>query len=152
MLKPSIISKRAFLTAAGGLGTMLLAGCDQITESETARGVFDSAEPLNRAIQGALGPQALAAEFPEPIFRPLSGPTAQRNRTPNSTTKSQRTALPIGASMSVVSWNGPRNSRSPTSARCRRGRRSPGTIALKVGAALANGKAHVLVRCFQWPA
>jgi DMSO/TMAO reductase YedYZ molybdopterin-dependent catalytic subunit len=73
MLKPSIVSRRAFLTAAGGLGTMLLAGCDQITESETARGVFESAETLNRALQGALGPRALAAEFTEtdlsPVFR-----------------------------------------------------------------------------------
>src|SRR5258706_13685525 len=71
MLKPSIISRRTFLTAAGGLGTMLLAGCDQITESETARGVFGSAETLNRALQRALGPNALAAEFTEADLSPV---------------------------------------------------------------------------------
>ncbi len=68
-----IINRRTFIKAVGGAGTALLAGCDQFTKSETARGVFGSAEAVNKAVQRALGPRALAAEFGEgdlsPAFR-----------------------------------------------------------------------------------
>jgi DMSO/TMAO reductase YedYZ molybdopterin-dependent catalytic subunit len=71
MLKPPIISRRALLKVASGIGTVLLAGCDQLTESETARGVFGSAETLNKAVQRALGRGALAAEFTEADISPV---------------------------------------------------------------------------------
>jgi DMSO/TMAO reductase YedYZ molybdopterin-dependent catalytic subunit len=71
MPKPAIISRRAFLKAGGALGTAFAAGCDQVTESETARGVFGSAETLNLALQRALGRNALAAEFTEADLSPV---------------------------------------------------------------------------------
>ncbi len=67
------LSRRGLLKAAGGLSAALLTGCDQVTSSETAQHVFSSAETLNRAVQRALGGDALAAEFTEadlsPAFR-----------------------------------------------------------------------------------
>src|SRR5271166_6459749 len=71
MLKPAAISRRRFLKAAGAIGTVLAAGCDRVTESETARSVFGSAETLNLALQRALGRNALAAEFAEADLSPV---------------------------------------------------------------------------------
>src|SRR5947209_344875 len=74
MPKRSIISRRTFISGVGSLGATLLGGCDQITQSKTARKIFGSAETVNIAVQRALGRRALAAEFQEadlsPAFRP----------------------------------------------------------------------------------
>jgi DMSO/TMAO reductase YedYZ molybdopterin-dependent catalytic subunit len=71
MLKPAVISRRALLKAAGAVGAVLTAGCDKVTDSETAHSVFGSAETLNRALQRALGRKALAAEFTEADLSPV---------------------------------------------------------------------------------
>ncbi len=67
------LSRRSVLKAAGGFSAALLAGCDQITESETARRILGTAETLNEGVQRALGRKALATEFSEaelsPAFR-----------------------------------------------------------------------------------
>jgi DMSO/TMAO reductase YedYZ molybdopterin-dependent catalytic subunit len=65
------ISRRLILKAAGGFGTALLAGCDQITGNDTARTIFESAEALNYRVQRAIGPRALAAEFSESDLSPV---------------------------------------------------------------------------------
>jgi DMSO/TMAO reductase YedYZ molybdopterin-dependent catalytic subunit len=74
MPHPQSFSRRSLLKAAGGLGAVLLTGCDQVTQNETARRILGSAEKLNYPLQRALGRKALAAEFSEadlsPRFRP----------------------------------------------------------------------------------
>lgn len=73
MAKQHSVSRRAFLAAGASVGTAILSACDRVTENETAQGVFESAASANRAVQRALGPHALAAEFTEadlsPAFR-----------------------------------------------------------------------------------
>lgn len=64
------LSRRSLLKAAGGFGAALLTGCDQITQDETARRIFASAETLSQTVQRALGRNALAAEFSEAELSP----------------------------------------------------------------------------------
>ena len=64
------LNRRTLLKAAGGFGAALLAGCDQITENQTARRIFGSAETLSNGVQRALGGKALAAEFSEADLSP----------------------------------------------------------------------------------
>jgi DMSO/TMAO reductase YedYZ molybdopterin-dependent catalytic subunit len=67
----STISRRALLRAASGLGAAtLLTGCDALTQNERARRILGSAETVNRTLQRALGPGALAAEFSEADLSP----------------------------------------------------------------------------------
>ena len=68
--------RRHFLRqAAGAIGTLLLGGCDQLSQQPQARAVLASAERLSAAAQRLLTPRrALAPEYAEtdisPVFKP----------------------------------------------------------------------------------
>jgi DMSO/TMAO reductase YedYZ molybdopterin-dependent catalytic subunit len=61
------LSRRRFVTRiAGGLGTVILAGCDRLSESAGFTRVLDSAETVTRFVQQAVtGKSALAREYSE---------------------------------------------------------------------------------------
>lgn len=67
----------------GGTASLLLAGCDKVNQSETARSVFKLAEGATYRTQRLIGRNALATEYEEkdlsPIFR------ANGTRMPGST-------------------------------------------------------------------
>ncbi len=90
------LSRRGLLKAAGGLGAALLAGCDQVTQSEAPRHILGSAETLNAALQRAFGRNALAAEFGEsdlsPSFRA------------NGTTDPDSKAYKVSAAQGFTDW------------------------------------------------
>ncbi len=67
----------------GGTAGLLLAGCDKVNQSPTARSIFSLAEDANYRSQRLIGRNALATEYDEkhlsPIFRPNGSrmPTGQ---------------------------------------------------------------------------
>ena len=67
-------SKRRFLLGAGGLGALLLTGCDRLSETEWFPKLLRTHEPLSRSVHKVLGSRpSMAQEFTEadlsPFFR-----------------------------------------------------------------------------------
>ncbi|HEX7752938.1 MAG TPA: molybdopterin-dependent oxidoreductase [Novosphingobium sp.] len=73
MSERAILSRRGVIAgAAAGAGTLLLSGCDRLTQSPGVRQVLLGAEDWHRGAQRALGGrQALAREFAESQMSPL---------------------------------------------------------------------------------
>lgn len=70
----TILSRRRVLTSGlAGIGSIALAGCNRLTNSESVNAVLDSAEALTKRAQRLALGQALAREFTEadlsPVFR-----------------------------------------------------------------------------------
>jgi DMSO/TMAO reductase YedYZ molybdopterin-dependent catalytic subunit len=86
--------RRRFLRAglAAAASSTGLAGCDALSNNETAVAALRSAERLSHSVQGALGRRSMAQEFPPadiaPVFRP------------NGTT------MPVGESYAALLANG----------------------------------------------
>jgi DMSO/TMAO reductase YedYZ molybdopterin-dependent catalytic subunit len=61
------LDRRRFVTRfAGGVGTLMLAGCDRLSESPDFARILESAEAVSRFVQQALtGKNALAREYSE---------------------------------------------------------------------------------------
>jgi DMSO/TMAO reductase YedYZ molybdopterin-dependent catalytic subunit len=58
------IDRRRFLgRAAGGLGTLLVAGCDRLSQSARARHVLDFAEKVDKFVQTAITPRGAEGRF-----------------------------------------------------------------------------------------
>jgi DMSO/TMAO reductase YedYZ molybdopterin-dependent catalytic subunit len=83
---PILMPRRRFLrSAALGSGTLLLAGCDALTENESFRSILRGAESANKATHRLISDRAaLAREFSEsdisPVFKmngSISGATAE---------------------------------------------------------------------------
>jgi DMSO/TMAO reductase YedYZ molybdopterin-dependent catalytic subunit len=71
---PRLLTRRAALTGVAATSATLLAGCNKVLESETARDVLFSGETFHRLLQRAVTDRtALAREFPvedmSPVFR-----------------------------------------------------------------------------------
>jgi DMSO/TMAO reductase YedYZ molybdopterin-dependent catalytic subunit len=63
---PTLSRRRFLIHGAAAGGAALLGGCDQLSQSRSARNVLDSAEGLTQAAQRLLlSRRALAREFPE---------------------------------------------------------------------------------------
>jgi len=72
-MTPGDISKRRFLVGAGGVGALLLSGCDRLSETEWFPKVLRTGNTLNRGLHRLLGSRSMAQEFTEahlsPFFR-----------------------------------------------------------------------------------
>jgi DMSO/TMAO reductase YedYZ molybdopterin-dependent catalytic subunit len=69
------VRRKLILGLGAGAGTLLLGGCDRLSDSPRAQSVLGSAQWLTRAVQrGVVSPDALAPEFTRadiaPVFRP----------------------------------------------------------------------------------
>ena len=65
------MKRRALLRSFGGLGTLLLAGCDRLSSSEWFPKVLEAGEQTSRSVQHLLTPRtAMAQEFTEADLSP----------------------------------------------------------------------------------
>ena len=144
MSEKSKLDRRGFVTRGLAVaGATLLGGCEgELYEQHWVKRILSSAETLTRVTQRALIPaNALAREYEEADI----STDFKANGSTDVDDDTYRAHVVNGFADWKLRIGGlveqPLSCRLQSSAPCRRARRSPATIALRVGAASANGPA-----------